>query len=187
MPDRWWFLPIKEGNVRVASFYGLSSRPRRQRRSPAPKTLDSWLSAAEGDASGFWFLSLLADLTFPAAFVWGEYAAVVRPDAQAASDYFSADGQERDSILDDAGTAFNWGWRPAGRCLAGRARRGRIQPCADVDGGDAPHWRDARRLDAAAVATRRAAPVLPNGQQVVLAELGHTDDFWTYQPEASTG
>jgi pimeloyl-ACP methyl ester carboxylesterase len=23
IPERWWFLPIKEGNVRVASFYGL--------------------------------------------------------------------------------------------------------------------------------------------------------------------
>ena len=22
-PDRWWFLPIKEGNVRIASFFGL--------------------------------------------------------------------------------------------------------------------------------------------------------------------
>jgi hypothetical protein len=23
IPDRWFFLPIKEGNVRIASFYGL--------------------------------------------------------------------------------------------------------------------------------------------------------------------
>jgi hypothetical protein len=29
-------------------------------------------------------------------------------------------------------------------------------------------------------------PHLPNGQQVVLAELGHTTDFWTYRPEASS-
>ena len=23
MPDHWWFLPIKRGNVRLASFFGL--------------------------------------------------------------------------------------------------------------------------------------------------------------------
>jgi hypothetical protein len=29
-------------------------------------------------------------------------------------------------------------------------------------------------------------PHLKNGQQVVLADMGHADDFWTYQPAAST-
>ena len=29
-------------------------------------------------------------------------------------------------------------------------------------------------------------PYLPNGHQVVLSELGHTTDFWTYEPAAST-
>ena len=27
MPDRWWFLPIKPGNVKAAAFFGLMSRP----------------------------------------------------------------------------------------------------------------------------------------------------------------
>jgi hypothetical protein len=35
-------------------------------------------------------------------------------------------------------------------------------------------------------ATNDLLPSLPNGHQVVLAELGHTTDFWAYQPEAST-
>jgi hypothetical protein len=35
-------------------------------------------------------------------------------------------------------------------------------------------------------ATDELLPSLPNGHQVVLAELGHVGDFWTYQPEAST-
>ena len=34
-------------------------------------------------------------------------------------------------------------------------------------------------------ATRELLPHLPNGQEVVLENLGHTNDFWTYQPEAS--
>ncbi len=29
-------------------------------------------------------------------------------------------------------------------------------------------------------------PHLPNGQEVIFRDLGHSDDFWTYQPEAST-
>ena len=33
-------------------------------------------------------------------------------------------------------------------------------------------------------ATRELLPHLPNGHQVVLPGLGHTDDFWSYQPQA---
>ena len=32
MPDHWWFLPIKPGNVRLASFFGLDGRRRRRPR-----------------------------------------------------------------------------------------------------------------------------------------------------------
>ena len=35
-------------------------------------------------------------------------------------------------------------------------------------------------------ATRELLPHLPNGRQVVLPGLGHTDDFWSYEPEASS-
>ncbi len=35
-------------------------------------------------------------------------------------------------------------------------------------------------------ATRELLPHLPNGHEVVLRDLGHSDDFWTYQPEASS-
>ena len=35
-------------------------------------------------------------------------------------------------------------------------------------------------------ATRELLPHLPNGRQVVLSELGHTTDFWSYEPKAST-
>jgi hypothetical protein len=34
-------------------------------------------------------------------------------------------------------------------------------------------------------ATRALLPHLPNGHQVLLADLGHTDDFWAYEPAAS--
>ena len=49
----------------------------------APMTIDSWLSAANGDASGLWFLSLMSRVAFPESFVWGELAAVARADTLA--------------------------------------------------------------------------------------------------------
>jgi pimeloyl-ACP methyl ester carboxylesterase len=186
IPDHWFFLPIKEGNVRVASFYGLVDTTMETAPLSAPMTLDSWLSAAEGDASGFWLESLLADLFFPGSFVWGEYAAAATSDAQAASDYFSSGGQRRDSNLGYAATAFGWGG-------------GRLTDAwpATPDAGEYSRVRTTNvetlliggTLDFATppqVATKELLPSLPNGRQVVLPRLGHTEDFWSYQREAST-
>ena len=186
IPDRWFFLPIKEGNVRVASFYGLAESTSENAPLSSPMTLDSWLSAADGDASGFWFQSLLADIAFPTAFVWGEYAAAARADAQAASDYFSSGGQKRRSNLGYAATAFGWG---GGRLTDGwpavpdegdfsRVRTSAVETLligGTLDFATPPQW-----------ATRDLLPHLPNGQQVVLDGFGHSFDFWTYQPEAGS-
>src|SRR5262249_10279108 len=65
IPDRWGFLPIKAGNVRVASFYGMVEATGAAAPLNAPNTLDAWLSAAHGNPSGLWFMSLMADLAFP--------------------------------------------------------------------------------------------------------------------------
>jgi pimeloyl-ACP methyl ester carboxylesterase len=34
IPDRWLFLPIKKGNVRIASYFGLWNQPRQRHRTP---------------------------------------------------------------------------------------------------------------------------------------------------------
>jgi pimeloyl-ACP methyl ester carboxylesterase len=181
VPDSWLFLPIKPGNVRLATFFGLVDSTSAAAL-PAPATLDSWLAAAEGDPSGLWLSSLLADLVFPESFVWGEYAATGTIDAWAWEPYFS--GAQRDSILDNAGTAFVW----AGGRFAG----------AWPTSPDDEEYRTVRTsavetlliggtLDFStppANATEQLLPFLPNGHQVVLAELGHTTDFWAYQPDA---
>ena len=78
------------------------------------------------------------------------------------------------------------GRRRSGPCLAGERERQRIQPGADVDGRDAPDRRDGRLLDSGRRRDKELLPHLPNGHQVVLAELGHTTDFWSYEPKAST-
>ena len=159
IPDRWLFLPIKDANVRVVSLFGLIDSTAAASPTPAPMTLDAWLSAAEGDASGFWFTSVFGDLLFPELFVRGQYAAAAMLDAQAARDYF-AGGHGDLSNLGRAATAFTWGGGGAGRLLAGRARRRHLQPGADLGGGDAPHRRGARPHDAAA-GRDDAAPAVP--------------------------
>lgn len=185
IPDRWVFVPIKEGNVRIASFYGLMESTIENAPLSAPITLSSWLSADEGDASGFWLQSLFADLFFPGSFVWGEYAATAMSDAQAAREYFSSDGQERDSI-GYAATAFGWGggrltdaWPAAqGEGEDSRVQRSNVETLlvgGRLDFATPPQW-----------ATRELLPHLPKGRQVVLNGFGHTLDFWTYQPEASS-
>jgi hypothetical protein len=66
-----------------------------------------------------------------------------------------------------------------------RARTRTSTPAFATAGGDAP---GRRHLDCTPPrwATRDLLPHLPNGHEVVLRDLGHSGDFWTYQPEAST-
>jgi pimeloyl-ACP methyl ester carboxylesterase len=183
MPDRWLFLPINESSVRIASFFGLMESTSEAPLS-SPMTLDSWLSAAEGDASGFWLQSLFADL-FPIPFVWGQYAAAGSLDAQAARDYFSSGTQERDSV-GYAGSAFVWGG----------GRLANAWPTAP-DEGEYSRVRTSEvetlliggALDTSTppqVATKELLPYLPNGQQVVLPGLGHTASFFAEQPAAGS-
>jgi pimeloyl-ACP methyl ester carboxylesterase len=180
MPDRWLFLPIQESSVRIFSFNGLL-----ESTSAAPITLDSWLSAAEGDPSGFWYQSLFADL-FPIPFVWGHYAAAAMADAQAARAYFSSDGQEDGSNLGHAASAFVWGggrladvWPAApDEREYSRVRTSHVETLlisGELDTSTPPQ-----------VATKELLPYLPNGHQVVLPGFGHTETFWADQPDAGS-
>jgi pimeloyl-ACP methyl ester carboxylesterase len=186
MPDRWFFLPIKAGNVRVASFLGLMESSPEASPFAAPLILDSWLSAADGDASGFWLASVIGDLMFPRSFVWGQYAGFGRPDVRAAREYFSSAGQGRASNLGYAATAFVWG---GGRLADG-------WPAAPDD-GDYSRVRTSNvetllvggALDFSTppqAATKELLPYLPNGHEVVLPGLGHTGSFFAVQPEAGS-
>jgi hypothetical protein len=152
----------------------------------APMTIDSWLSAAEGDAGGFWFQSLLAEFAFPTAFVWGQYASAASLDFADANEYFVPDRQRRYSNPGYAATAFGWGggrlseaW-PAARDAGenGEVRPSEVETL--VVGGE---------LDFAIppqVAREQFLPSLENGQEVLLPGFGHSGDFWEYQPDASS-
>jgi pimeloyl-ACP methyl ester carboxylesterase len=185
IPDDWFFLPIAQGTTRVGSFYSLAETTAENAPLSAPMAIDSWLAGSDGDASGFWFTSLLADVFFPGEFVWGEYAASARLDAQAAKDYFST-GEALGSSLARAATAFGWG---GGRLADAwpvtrdedeyrEVRTSNIETLlvgGELDVATPPQW-----------ATRDLLPHLPNGQQVVLPGFGHSTSFWLDQPEAGT-
>jgi pimeloyl-ACP methyl ester carboxylesterase len=185
IPADWFFLPIAQGTTRVGSFYSLAETTAENAPLSAPMAIDTWLAASEGDASGFWFTSLFAGAFFPGEFVWGEYAASARLDAQAARDYFST-GEALDSSLARAATAFGWG----GGGLADawpvtpdedeyrEVRTSNIETLlvgGELDVATPPQW-----------ATRDLLPHLPNGRQVVLPGFGHSTSFWLDQPEAGT-
>jgi pimeloyl-ACP methyl ester carboxylesterase len=184
LPDHWLFLPIKDGNVRAASMWGLFHATDAAAPLYAPATFDAWLSAADGDASGLWAMSTLADLMFPEMAVWGEFAASSAIDAETAKAYYAAGG-DPGSILGNAGGDFLWAggrvadaW-PASPDYAGyrEVRRSEVETL--LVGGTVDFSTPKQ------VTTRELLPALPNGHQVVLPELGHNVDFWAYQPDAS--
>src|SRR5215208_2528317 len=186
MPDRWLFLPIKDANVRVMSLFGLIDSTAAASPTPAPMTLDAWLAAADGDASGFWFTSVFGDLMFPELFVRGQYAAAAMLDAQAARDYF-AGGHGDLSNLGRAATAFTWGgggeladsWPAApDEDTYSRVRTSEVETL--LIGGELDPMTPPQ------VATSQLLPYLPNGHQVVLPGFGHQGTVFREQPEAGS-
>jgi pimeloyl-ACP methyl ester carboxylesterase len=186
MPSRWYFLPIKRGNVLVGTFLGLTNETSAGAGGPlaGPNTLDSWISAAHGDPSGLWLLSEMAGLVLPTSFVWGEFASIGLADAHPAERYFSS-GTGRGSIIGNPGTQFLWG---AGGLADWPANPGENQ-YTTVQNSNVPTLLIGGTLDfqtPAQNATKELLPHLPNGHQVILSGLGHADDFWAYEPSAST-
>ena len=185
IPERWWFLPIRKGNVQLGAFWGLMHATT-DGAGPlnGPWTIDTLLAADKGDGSGAWFLSLMTQAVFPRAQVWGDVAAVGRADAVHARRFFASQAN-RGSVIGSPGTDFlmaggrlydSWPASPDEK-LYTRVRSSNVETL--LIGG---------RLDVATPpqnATRELLPHLPNGHEVVLPDIGHTDDFWTYQTPAS--
>lgn len=186
VPKRWFFLPIKDSSVRVASFFGLMETTPENAPLTGPMTLSSWLSATDDDASGFWFQSLLGDFAFPALGVWGDYAAVAMADARAARAYFSSGEQGDTSNLGYSATAFIWG---GGQFADAWPAGPGADEYAGVQASNVETLLIGGELDFATppqAATEELLPSLPNGHQVVLPGFGHSTSFWTEQPAAGT-
>jgi pimeloyl-ACP methyl ester carboxylesterase/uncharacterized membrane protein YeaQ/YmgE (transglycosylase-associated protein family) len=186
MPERWLFLPIKQGNVATMSFTMMIQSTSEAGLASAPVMFDAWLSAAEGDPSGLWFTSVMADVLYPRLFTWGQFAAGARVDARAARDYFSSGGEENGVNLGRAATEFVWAggrlidsW-PAAREESEYSRVRQTEVETLLIGGE---------LDTATppqLATTQLLPYLANGHEVVLTGFMHSPSFWNDQPEAGT-
>jgi pimeloyl-ACP methyl ester carboxylesterase len=176
IPHRWGPFRIKAGTVRVASFFGLmESTSKSQLNGPA--TLDAWRAAARGDASGLWLYSVMGDMIFPRAWVWGDVAAVGRVDAAAGAEHFAHKGRH-------PGTDLVWN---RGQLLDAWPGNHDDNAYSRVQRSDVPTLLIGGTLDFATPvenATRELLPHLPNGHQVVLRDLGHTEDFWHNQTAA---
>lgn len=185
MPSKWYFLPIKPGNVLVGTFLGLTEATSEASPLSGPMTLDSWISAAQGDPSGFWLLSNMAGLVLPTSFAWGEFASIGMADAQPVQRHFSS-GADQGSIIGNPLAEFLWG--AGGLVQSWPANPGENQ-YTSVQNSNVPTLLVGGTLDfetPAQNATKDLLPHLPNGHQVILSGLGHVDDFWPYEPSAST-
>jgi pimeloyl-ACP methyl ester carboxylesterase len=185
MPSSWLSLPIEPGNVRVGTFLGLTFSTAQASELAGPITLDSWISAAQGDPSGLWFLSFMAHLVLPQSFVWGEFASIGMADAHPVERYYSS-GADRGSIIGNPLAEFIWG--AGGLVHAWPANPGENQ-YTNVQNSSVPTLLIGGTLDfetPAQNATKELLPHLSNGHQVILSGLGHVDDFWYYEPKAST-
>jgi pimeloyl-ACP methyl ester carboxylesterase len=185
MPSRWYFLPIKPGNVLIGTFLGLTEATSAAAPLSGPATLNSWISAAQGDPSGLWLLSVLSGLVLPQSFTWGEFASIGMADAHPAERYFSS-GTDRGSIIGNPATEFLWG---AGALVHAWPANPSENQYTSVQNSNVPTLLIGGTLDfetPAQNATKELLPHLPNGHQVILSGLGHAVDFWHYEPGAST-
>ena len=184
MPDRFWGLPFDRNAARIAMFYGLMESTSVADPLSAPITLNTLISTSKGDASGAWFLSLMARMAFPEAFTWGELAAMSRVDTLAAKRYFGRGPHRSDSILGNPGTEFLYA---GGGLIDAWPAQPDENRYATVRDSSVPTLLVGGTVDFATPpvkAKTQLLPYLPNGHQVVLSGLGHTTSFWGYEPEA---
>ena len=135
---------------RATSWSGRSSGSRRRPRyvSPlaGPMTLDSWISAAHGDPSGLWLLSMLADIV-PSPVVHLGRVCQHRDGRRAARRALLQlrRGPGLDHRQSPRGVLV--GGRRHGSRLAGQPGREPVHQRAELERPDAAHRRDARLRD----------------------------------------
>ena len=184
MPDNWGFLPVKHGNVKAGAFFGLMSATtdgagplRRPGRSTccSPRTRET--PAVRGS------MSLLAQIAFPS-----EQSGATSPRSPGPTPPrlgASTRPTHSGSIIGKPGADLIWA---GGQLLDAWPANPDENEYAQVRDSNVETLLIGGNLDFATPpqwATRELLPHLPNGHEVILSDLGHCDDFWTYQPEAA--
>jgi pimeloyl-ACP methyl ester carboxylesterase len=164
MPRRWLFLPIDPGNVKVVTFQLLYSR------STAPMAFDAYIAAEQGDPSGLALMSLLG--LAPTGITWGAFfSKAFSMDYDPSRDY-AADMDPPGSILGSPFALATWStaWAWPVRLMPADLRQ--VHP-SDVETLIVSGSTDV--ATPAELATEELLPHLSHGQQVILAELSHSD------------
>lgn len=177
MPRRWLMFDIDPGKVKVIAFVLL------YHRSTAPIVFDAYLAAAGGDPSGLALMSLAYDVLVPGAMTWGEFFALgASADYEPGRDY-RADLARPDATLGAPMSLLIWGsasgrWPPV--LMAEEYRRVKASAVETLLVSGSVDF-----ATPAEYAAEELLPFLPNGRHLVIAEQGHSDDFWSFQRAAA--
>ena len=186
MPDRWLFIPIDAGGVKLLTFVMLMESvqpPGVPVPLSGPAAIDMWLAAAEGDASGMALVSMSRNMFLPNLFVYGDLlskAGSVDDFYDPARDY-RTELNPPDSILGSPFSLFHWGMLHGWPNNLISEEYFQVQPTdvetllisGSIDFSTPPQF-----------ATEELLPHLGNGEQVILKDMGHTETFWSSQAEA---
>jgi hypothetical protein len=186
LPDRWLFIPIDEGAVKLFTHIMLFESiqpPGMPVPLSGPAAVDMWLSAAGGDASGMALLSMGRNLFLPNLWTWGEglsLAASVDDYYDPTRDYWAA-FEAPGTILGSPMSLMLWRMGAAWPTHPIPQAYRRMQPSdvetllisGSIDFSTPPQF-----------ATEELLPYLSNSEQVILKDLGHTGSFWSSQPKA---
>jgi len=186
MPDRWLFIPIDEGAIKLLTLVMLFESiqpPGMPVPLSGPAAVDMWLAAESGDASGMALASMSRDLFLPTLWTWGEglsLAASVDDYYDPARDYRS-EFEAPDTVLGSPISLMLWSMGPEWPTHPIPQEYLQVQPTdvetllisGSIDLSTPPQF-----------ATEELLPYLSNGEPVILKDFGHTGSFWSSQPEA---
>ncbi|MBN2006726.1 MAG: alpha/beta fold hydrolase [Anaerolineae bacterium] len=175
MPSRWLFFKIDPGKVRQMTFVML------YHRDTAAVIFDTYIAAANGDPSGLALMSLMYDMMMPGMFTWGDLLCKGGADYDPARDY-AAELDPPDAILGSPMGKMIWATASHGwpiTLLPDALRQAQPTEVATLLIGGSVDF-----STPAEYAREELLTFLKNGKQVIIAEAGHTGDFWKVQPKA---
>jgi len=175
MPRRWYIFPIDKGKVKVITFALL------YHRNTAAMVFDTYFAAEKGDPSGLALMTLAYNFMFPSMITWGDLAAkALSADFNSTRNY-ATEMDPPNSIIGSPFSKLLWSlgdWPTAPIPEEYRKTQYSNVETLMVSGS----------IDfstPAVFAAKELLPKLPNGKQVILAEMGHTGDLWKVQPAAT--
>jgi pimeloyl-ACP methyl ester carboxylesterase len=175
MPERWLFLPIDPGKVRLITFALL------YHRNTAAQVFNTYISADKGDPSGLALMTLAYDFMFPRMITWGDLASkAISADYDSTRNY-ALEMDPPNSILGSPFSKLLWtladwptGTIPDEYRMVQRSSTPTLLLSGSIDFSTPAEY-----------AANQLLPYLDNGKQVILSEMGHTNDVWNVQHQAT--